>query len=503
MKTLRNLVFLATFRRVLKNISYLCNHKYATIMIIGREKELQQLREAYSDDYSQFVVVYGRRRVGKTFLVREAFNYKFTFQHAGIANVPKSVQLEEWRNSLIKHGMRIDKPIKTWFEAFSLLDDLIRKSRARRKVIFIDELPWMDTQASNFVPALEHFWNAYASARKDVLLVVCGSATSWIVDKILHNHGGLHNRLNLKINLRQFTLHECELYAKNMKLGMQQRQLLECYMVMGGIPFYWSFLKKGMSLPQNIDAIFFSEDGELNDEFDALYHSLFRKPESYITVINTLGKKRVGMTREEIVKESGLEENGKLSTILKDLEHCGFIRKYNQIGKVTKNAIYQLVDFYTLFYFKFIQENKRHDPCFWSKSVGSSFYDNWCGLAYERVCLAHIPQIKKALSIGGVTSNEYSWFVRKTENEPGAQIDLLLDRSDETINICEIKYTSSGEYTVDEEEEQKILNRRKRFLEVTQTTKAIHLTLITTRGLTHNAHADIFQNVVTADSLFR
>lgn len=271
---------------------------------------------------------------------------------------------------------------------------------------------------------------------------------------------------------------------------------------MGGIPFYWSLLKKELSLPQNIDAIFFSEDGELNDEFDALYHSLFRKPEAYIAVINTLGKKRIGMPREEIVKESGLEENGKLSTVLKDLEHCGFIRKYNQIGKVTKDAIYQLVDFYTLFYFKFILENKRHDPCFWSKSVGSNFYNTWCGLAFERVCLAHIPQIKYALSIGGVTSNEYSWFARKTEERSGAQIDLLLDRSDETINICEIKYTSSGEYTVTEEEEQKVLNRRERFLEDTRTTKAIHLTLITTRGLAHNAHADIFQNVVTAESFF-
>ena len=471
-------------------------------MIIGREKEMHQLREAYNDEYSQFVVVYGRRRVGKTFLVRETFDYKFTFQHAGIANAPKSVQLEEWRNSLMKYGMKIERAPKTWFEAFSLLDDLIRKSRAKRKVVFIDELPWMDTQASNFIPALEHFWNAYASARKDVLLVVCGSATSWIVDKIVHNHGGLHNRLNLKINLRQFTLHECELYAKSRRLGMQHRQLLECYMVMGGIPFYWSLLKKELSLPQNIDNMFFSEDGELNDEFDALYRSLFRKPEAYIAVINTLGRKRIGMTREEIVKESGLVENGKLSTVLKDLEHCGFIRKYNQIGKVSKNAIYQLVDFYTLFYFKFIQENKRHDPCFWSKNVGSSFYNNWCGLAFERVCFAHIPQIKHALSIGGVSSNEYSWFARKTEDAPGAQIDLLLDRSDETINICEIKYTASGDYTMTEEEELKILRRRERFLEDTRTTKAIHLTLITTRGLTRNAHADIFQNVVTAGSFF-
>lgn len=471
-------------------------------MIIGREKEIQQLHEAYNDEYSQFVVVYGRRRVGKTFLVREAFNYKFTFQHTGIANAPKNIQLEEWKNSLSKHGLNVTKTPRTWFEAFSLLDDLIRKSRARRKVIFIDELPWMDTQGGNFVPALEHYWNAYASARKDVLLVVCGSATSWIVDKILHNHGGLHNRLNLKINLRQFTLHECELYSRSRKLGMQQRQLLECYMVMGGIPFYWSLLKRERSLPQNIDALFFAEDGELRDEFDALYRSLFRNPEPYITVINTLGKRRMGMTREEIVCLGGLTENGRLSAVLKDLEHCGFIRKYNQIGKIKKDAIYQLVDFYTLFYFQFIQENRHHDPAFWSKSIGSSLYSNWCGLAFERVCLAHIPQIKQALGIGGVASEEYSWFVRGTDERPGAQIDLLIDRNDGTINICEIKYTAAGDYILTAAEEEKLLNRRECFLTVTHTAKDIHLTLLTTHGLSRNAHADVFQNVVTADAFF-
>ncbi len=471
-------------------------------MIIGRKKELQTLHEAYHDEYSQFVVVYGRRRVGKTFLVREAFNYKFTFQHSGIANASRATQLEEWRNSLQKHGLKVDKAPKDWFEAFSLLDDLIRKSRVKRKVIFIDELPWMDTQAGNFVPALEHFWNAYASARKDVLLIVCGSATSWIVDKIVHNHGGLHNRLNHKINLRQFTLHECDLYAKSRKLGMKQRQLLECYMVMGGVPFYWSLLKKNLSLPQNIDQIFFSTDGELHDEFDALYRSLFKKPDAYISIINVLGHKRIGMTREEIVAESGLKENGRLTTVLNDLEHCGFIRRYNQIGRVAKDAMYQLVDFFTLFYFKFILENKHNDPNFWSNSIGSSLYSNWCGLAFERVCLAHVPQIKQSLGIAGITTNEYSWVARKTEDSPGAQIDLLLDRNDETINICEIKYTASGEYAMTEAEETKLLNRRDRFAADTATTKAVHLTLITTRGLVQNSHSDIIQNVITADDLF-
>lgn len=470
-------------------------------MIIGREKELKILNNAYNDEYSQFVVVYGRRRVGKTFLVREAFDYKFTFQHSGIANASREIQLEEWTKSLQKAGLKVSEKPKNWFDAFSLLDELISRSRAKRKVVFIDELPWMDTQSSNFVSALEHFWNAYASARKDVLLIVCGSATSWIVDNIVHNHGGLHNRLNHKINLRQFTLHECEMYVRYKKMSMQHRQIMECYMVLGGVPYYWSLLKREESLSQNIDRLFFSDDGELKWEFDALYLSLFKHPEAYIDVVNALGSKRAGMTREQIICECGLSDNGKLTKVLNDLEHCGFIRKYTKIGNTTKDSLFQLVDFYTLFYYKFVKENKRADVHFWSKNMSSPIYNNWCGLAFERLCLAHVEQIKRALGIDGIMSNEYSWNIRKTDEHYGAQIDLLIDRSDNAINLCEMKY-SAGEYVLEEKEERNIINRREVFVRETHTNKAIHLTLITNIGLARNTYSDVFQNVVTADALF-
>ena len=470
-------------------------------MIIGREHEQQLLEEAYNEESSQFVVVYGRRRVGKTFLVREKFNNKFTFQHTGIANSPKSVQLSEWTRALELQGLKVKESPNNWFDAFALLGQLINKSRAKRKVIFIDELPWMDTQGSGFVPALEHFWNAFAAARKDVLMIVCGSATSWIVSKILRNHGGLHNRINQQINLRPFSLHECMEYVKSRKLPWQHRQVLECYMVMGGIPYYWSLLRKSLSMPQNIDYLFFSENAPLADEFDALYRSLFRNPEAYIAVITALGLKKAGMTRAEIIAAAQVEDNGKLTTVLNDLETCGFIRRYNQIGKQVKEAIYQLVDFFTLFYFKFMAENLRHDDNFWSASVGSSRHSNWCGLAFERVCITHIRQIKHALSIGGVSSTEYTWTARKTDDQPGAQIDLLIDRSDSTINLCEMKYVM-GEYRIDQAEELRLLNRRNRFIYDTGTSKAVQLTLITPVALARNAHSDIVQNVVTADNLF-
>ena len=472
-------------------------------MIIGRETEQQKLREAFKSECSEFVAVYGRRRVGKTFLIRETFGYKFTFQHAGLANADKDSQLEAWVDSLKEYGLKdVEKP-KTWIQAFSLLKDVVRKSRTKKKVLFIDEMPWMDTQHSGFVSALEHFWNGWASARKDVLLIVCGSATSWIINKIIKNHGGLHNRVTYKIPVRPFTLKECEAYANGKKLGMSRRQLLECYMVMGGIPFYWSFLKRERSLAQNIDDLFFSPDGELSGEFDELYSSLFKNPDHYISIVTTLGKKRIGMTRSELIKEGHIINNGNLTKALKDLEYCGFIRKYAPLGKKSRGAVYQLIEFYTLFYFKFINGNLNNDPHFWSLNQESPVYYTWSGLAFERVCFAHISQIKSALGIGGVLSSVYSWHSSKeATKQKGAQIDMLIDRNDQVIDICEMKYSRSR-YSIDANDHDILQNKISRLRVETKTIKAIHIVIVTTIGLSQNEFYDDAQNIVISDDLFK
>ncbi|MDO4511972.1 MAG: ATP-binding protein [Bacteroidales bacterium] len=475
-------------------------------MIIGREKEIERLREAYESDYSEFVAVYGRRRVGKTFLVREAFNYQFTFQHAGLANSNMKQQLAAWRLSLKDAGLEKVNVPRNWLDAFDLLKALIKQSADKKKVVFIDEMPWMDTKRSEFISALEHFWNCWASARKDVLLIICGSSTSWIINKVIKNHGGLHNRVTYQLHLKQFTLAECYTYASANKLGMTQRQVLECYMVLGGVPFYWSFLDRRLGLAQNIDRLFFSDDAPLKDEYHNLYSSLFREPEPYIKVVSTLGKKKCGMTREELVGAAGLQESGKLTRILEDLQYCGFIRKYHMLGKKVKGSVFQLTDFYTLFYFRFMHYNAQSDSKFWSRSVGTPIYNVWCGLAFERVCLMHVEQIKDALSIGGVMSSEASWYsspsADATSVAKGAQIDLLIDRNDDVIDVCEMKYYA-GEYVVSEDEERKIENRILRLREETSTKKAIHAILVTTEGLKHNPHAAVFQSVVVMKDLFR
>lgn len=470
-------------------------------MIIGRKEEQQILHSAAQSENSEFVAVYGRRRVGKTYLIRETFGYKFTFQHTGLAKGNTKEQLFSFAISLRDAGYD-DCPIpKSWLEAFSLLSTYLKNSTDEKKIVFLDELPWMDTPRSNFISAFEHFWNGWASARKDIVLIICGSATSWIINKVINDHGGLHNRVTKQIALQPFTLKECEMFAQSKGLEMSRYQLAECYMVFGGIPYYWSLLEKGLSLAQNIDKIIFAKNGKLSNEFNQLYASLFKSPEQYIDIVTALGKKKVGMTREEIIAATDKYSNGALSKVLDELEYCGFIRKYNGFDKKSKQAIYQLIDNYTLFYFKFIQQNENNDEHFWSASIDSAMHRAWSGLAFERLCMAHTQQIKAALGIAGVLSNVYSWRKEADEMSDGAQIDLLIDRKDQVINLCEMKYSLS-EYAIDAEYEQKLRNKKSAFIDATNTRKAVHLTMVTTFGIKANAHSGIVQNEITLEDLF-
>ncbi len=468
-------------------------------MIIGRKYEQQLLLDAVKSQESEFIAVYGRRRVGKTFLIRETFGYKFTFQHTGLANGTTKEQLFAFSLSLREAGYD-DCPVpQSWLEAFGLLSALLKNSTDEKKIVFLDELPWLDTARSNFISAFEHFWNGWASARKDIVLIICGSATSWIINKVINDHGGLHNRVTQQIALQPFTLNECEKFIVSKGLEMSRYQILECYMILGGIPFYWNMLERNRSLAQNIDNLFFAKSGKLRNEFNQLYASLFKNPEMYIQVVTTLGNKKVGMTRDEIIENGKMINNGQLSKVLDELEYCGFIRCYNNIGKKKKTAIYQLIDNYTLFYFKYICNNDNNDEHFWSASIDSSMHRAWSGYAFERVCMMHTMQIKQSLGIAGVLSNVYSW--RADNIEKGAQIDLLIDRNDQVINLCEIKF-SMGEFTINKEYDEKLRNKKNVFIESTNTRKAVHLTMITTYGLKQNAYSGMIQSEVKMDDLF-
>ena len=472
-------------------------------MIIGRNAEIELLNKMLHDDKSHFVAVYGRRRIGKTYLIREAFNYRFTFQHSGLSEGSMNEQLFAFDSSLKDAGINIKKKSKNWLEAFDKLKEIIRNSNEKRKIIFIDELSWMDTPKSDLMVALENFWNGFASARKDIVLIVCASATSWMLSKVVHNKGGLYNRLTQQIHLQAFCLRECEEYIQSEGLALNREQILQYYMIFGGVPYYWGFIKKGLSLAQNIDNTLFVKNAPLRDEFKYMYASVFKNPETYIKIIETLGTKKVGLTREELIKLTGLSNSGDLTGKLEELESCGFIRKYYAFGMKKKNAVYQLIDCFTLFHFKFLQDEPT-DEHFWTNQINTPAVNTWMGLAFERVCMQHVAQIKNKLGISGVLTEINSWYCKADPDRGvfGSQIDMLITRKDQVINLCEMKYSGS-EYTITEKVDKSIRNKINDLRVLTNTKYAIYPTLITTYGLVSNSYSDSIQSVITLNDLFQ
>ena len=469
--------------------------------MVGRQEEIRLLEEAFDSKQPEFVAVYGRRRVGKTYLVREVFNNRFTFSYTGALNCSTKTQLSYFHNALMEQGLEKTPVPQTWPEAFGLLKQLILGSKDKRKVVFIDELPWMDAPRSEFVSAFEHFWNSWGAAHKKLMLIICGSSTSWITNKIFKNRGGLYNRVTKKIHLSPFSLYECEEYAKSLRLGLSRNHILEGYMVMGGVPLYWSKLDRKKSMAQNINDLFLSDKGELRYEFNDLYASVFNRPEKYIKIIECLSAKQSGLTRAEMIEKTKIDNNGKFSEMLENLIQCGFIRKYCHTNKSLKDALYQIVDCYTLFYFRFVKKAHGTDENYWTKILSTPTYNTWCGLAFERVCLLHTRQIKSALGISGITSNLFSWHIQKTDEHPGVQIDLLIDRTDNVVSVCEMKYAPNG-YVMTKAEAEKINTRLRVFSLYLPSKKGTQLVMITSNGMSQNKHNVNINRELTAESLF-
>ncbi|MDR0725706.1 MAG: ATP-binding protein [Prevotellaceae bacterium] len=468
--------------------------------IIGRVEEQEAIARYIESDNPEFMVIYGRRRVGKTFLIRQFFNDKFAFYVTGLANAEMKMQLGNFNTSLRKYGNQ-PYPLSTkWLDAFEQLIHLLQYlPKKQKKVIFIDEMPWLDTPHSGFVTALEYFWNSWASARADIFLIVCGSSTAWMTNKLIKNHGGLHNRVTRRMYLEPFTLGECEDFYEAKHIVMNRHEITESYMIFGGIPYYMNLMEKNFSLAQNVDMLCFAKKGALREEFSSLYTSLFKRSENHITIVEILAKKTKGMTRDEICKASKLQ-GGNLTKTLEELELCGFIQSYNTFNKKVKDKLYQLIDFYTLFYLNYIQTNKYGNERFWTTFMGSAKHRAWSGYAFEQVCLAHVKQIKQKLGITGVLTNVASW--RSRNSEQGAQIDLIIERKDDVINLCEMKYANT-EFVIDKKYEYNLRNKREAFINETKTRKTVHLTMITTYGVKRNEYSGLIQSEVKMNDLFR
>ena len=475
--------------------------------LVGRKEEQTILHECAGSKQSELVSVYGRYGVGKTFLVRECFDDVFDFSFTGMYETSRAVQLSRFQSALNERGVKPEEKIRDWFQAFDELKMYLLSLNRDKVTVFLDELPWMDTPKGNFLSAFSYFWNMWPSGRCLLKLYVCGSATTWMINKFVGDKGGLYGRVTCSIYLAPFSLGETEEYLKKVKqLEMSRHQILELYMILGGIPYYLNMIRKELPLARNIDNLFFRENVPLRTEYEFLFRSLFRDSKAYRKVVEVLSSRKKGMTRDEIRREANISDGGTLSEILKNLSMCDFIREYRAIGKQQRDSMFQLSDLFTLFYLNFAESGNSQDEYFWSNSAFTGEKNAWAGYSFEQVCFHHIRQIKAKLSIQGVLSNVYSWNSRGFTDSDGTawrggQIDMLIDRKDDVISICEIKYCSD-EYVITEEYCEKIRKRSGSFRKLTDTRKALQFVFITTYGVRKNRHSGIVHSEVVMDDLF-
>lgn len=470
--------------------------------LVGRTREIEKLDKLVNSSKAEFLAVYGRRRVGKTFLIRQYFTNQYDFYATGLAKGTTKQQLTNFTIFLNRYFEQQYSVPANWLMAFDLLiRELEKKDTNHKQVIFIDEMPWMDTRKSDFMMGLEFFWNAWASARPNVLLIVCGSAASWMVNNLIKNTGGLYNRVTERIKLEPLTLKETEAYFRQRKIALDRYQLIQLYMVMGGIPYYLDQVEGGKSAMQNIEDICFRNDGKLRSEFMHIFSSLFRNPDKHELILQMLYQKGGALTRDELLKYTGLSSGGVVTKTLEELEESGFISVFQKFGVKKSNSTYCISDFYTLFYFRFIANAGKYEPNMWINMIDNPAFRAWSGFAFEQICFAHVPAIKKALNIAGVSSNTYSWR-GAGESTKGSQIDLVFDRRDQVINLFEIKY-SINQFTITKDYDAVLRNKVQAFRESTGTKKSIFLTMITTYGLKPNEYAtSSVQNELTMDALF-
>ncbi len=480
----------------------------ATNGIVGRKREQQIINQRLESGKAELIAVYGRRRVGKTFLIRKMFDGRFAFSFTGLYEVARVAQLEQFRLALQQYSGAPVPKLSTWFDAFAALREYLSSFPSEKQIIvFLDELPWMDTPKSNFIAAFGYFWNTWASMIPNLKLIVCGSATTWMMSRLIGDKGGLYGRVTRQIYLAPFTLGETEEFLAEVKhVTFTRQQVLDVYMMLGGIPYYLDMIDGDVPLDACVDSMLFARDAPLRNEFEFIFRSLFSNSTHYRRVVEVLSTRLRGMTRKELMEALRLKTGGQLSEILDNLIKCDFIRKYAAIGKSEREAIFQLTDLYSLFYMRFVAGNNGQDEHFWSNMRNDGSRNAWSGYAFEQVCFHHVLQIKKKLGISGILSNVYSWACRPFTDASGAewkggQIDMLIERADGAINICEMKY-AKDEYVIDADYAQRLRERESSFVAATKTKKALLHTFVTTFGVKKSRYSGLVNSEVTMDDLF-
>lgn len=480
--------------------------------VIGRSFEEKELLNSYNSSTSELVAVYGRRRVGKTYLIDNTFADSFDFKHTGLSPIELNslktkdknktileLQLQHFYHSLKLYGMKENKIPSNWLEAFFMLEQLLdSKEKNRKLVVFIDELPWLDTKKSLFITSFESFWNGWANG-KNILVIVCGSAISWMTNALINNHGGLYGRVTKEINVLPLNLSQCKELLLSKHINLSDYDIAQTYMIFGGIPYYLNYLKRNLSLSQNVDSLFFGNNSILANEFDRLFASTFNDDELAKKVVNALSEKKIGYTRNELADKIKISDGDRFSKVINSLIVSGYIVKYKPLQDNEKKLYFKLIDPFCLFYLSFVKNQTSLDKSLFSANASSQKITSWRGIAFENVCYNHIPQLKAVLGISGVVTNHYS-LVYQSDSEKGAQIDLILERNDNIVHLCEIKFYSNV-FVQTKEEHIKLLNKSNVLSKFIKRKESIRNVLITTYGLKENEYQWDYDHVITLEDL--
>jgi AAA+ ATPase superfamily predicted ATPase len=473
-------------------------------MVIGRHKEKQIFQRLLTSDQTELLAVYGRRRVGKTYLIREYFKENMVFEFTGAYEADAQIQLHNFFNEFQRAVTDPNLKPKDWTTAFKYLSDYLYtlENSPTKNVVFLDELPWLDTARSGFLSAFEYFWNQHGSRMKNLLLIVCGSSASWIIQKLINAKGGLYNRITQRIELKPFNLAETEEYLVSRNLKFTRYQIIQLYMAIGGIPFYLKHINPSLSVNQVIDQMCLMHGGILTNEFKPLFQSLFKNADAHISIIKSLAKSPYGLNRTKLLETTKIPNGGTFLRTIENLVDCGFIVELKPFGKKNKDTIFRLIDFYSHFFIKFIDGKVSNRPNVWEGLSNSPEFKAWTGYAFENLCLKHTNQIHKKLGIDGVHTELSSWAFKGNEEIDGAQIDLIVDRKDGIIHLCEAKFTSS-EFVISKEYASKLRQKRAIFGHVTKTKKSVVSTLLSTYTATQNKYySEEIHSEINLEDLF-
>jgi uncharacterized protein len=472
--------------------------------MVGRKEQILTMTELLGLQKSYFVAVTGRRRVGKTYLIDEVYKNNICFSVTGIQDGNQEAQIANFVQKLAEYSkIPIVTIPKNWQQVFLLLKKYLEGLPPNKKqVIFIDELPWMATVRSGFIQLLAHLWNDYLSKQKHFILAICGSATSRISKKIINDTGGFHNRITHHIQLPPFTLAETRLFLLSKKIKLADAEIAALYMALGGIPYYLELVRRGESAAEAVDRLCFAEGGMLKNEYNHLYKALFNESTSHEAIVKALAKSRYGLHRLELSQKSKVATGGPFTRTMEDLVLSGFVAEQQPFGKVKQGTVYRLTDEFSVFYHRFIAAHSKAAAGIWQEIAKTQPYKIWLGYAFEALCMRHLPQIKRALGIAAIYTEVSSFYKIAHGSNEGIQIDVVLDRADNTINICECKYYSEP-FEITKQYANLLDNRINIFRQVTGTKKNVFTTLITNQAVKKNDYYfNTIDKLVLLEDLF-